>query len=285
MFCFGLGYTARALAASLRPEGWAVTGTSRSDGSRRAESDPEGIGTHVFRRNRPLSRSAGVLAGVTHMLVSIPPDLEGDPVLAHHAGDVGSIRSLSWIGYLSTVGVYGDRRGGWVDETSECRPTTERSVRRAAAERAWLGLGWRENVPVHVFRLAGIYGPRRNPLEAARQGTARRLFKSGQVFSRIHVSDVVRVLRASMARPDPGAIYNVCDDEPAPPQDVVAFACGLVGREVPPLVPFDEAGLTEPGRSFYAECRRVRNDRIKNDLGVTLRYPDYRVGLSALAGG
>ena len=219
------------------------------------------------------------------MLVSIPPDLEGDPVLDRHAGDVGSIRSLSWVGYLSTVGVYGDRRGGWVDETSERRPATERSVRRAAAEQAWLDLGRRESVPVHVFRLAGIYGPRRNPLEAARRGTARRLFKPGQVFSRIHVSDVVRVLRASMARPDPGAIYNVCDDEPAPPQDVVAFACGLVGREVPPLAPFDEAELTELGRSFYAECRRVRNDRIKNDLGVTLRYPDYRAGLSELARG
>ena len=285
MFCFGLGYTARALAASLRPEGWAVTGTSRSAGSRRAGPESEGIGTRVFHRNHPLPRPARVLAGVTHMLVSIPPDLEGDPVLDRHAGDIGSIRSLSWVGYLSTVGVYGDRRGGWVDETSECRPATERSGRRAAAEQAWLDLGRRESVPVHVFRLAGIYGPRRNPLEAARRGTARRLFKPGQVFSRIHVSDVVRVLRASMARPDPGAIYNVCDDEPAPPQDVVAFACGLVGREVPPLAPFDEAELTELGRSFYAECRRVRNDRIKNDLGVTLQYPDYRAGLSELARG
>ncbi len=282
LFCFGLGYTARALAASLRPEGWTVSGTSRRGGSR-AGSDPEGTATHAFDRRRPLPRPARTLAGVTHVLVSVPPDPEGDPVLDRHGPDIGSIPSLSWVGYLSTVGVYGDRRGGWVDETSECRPTTERGIRRAAAERAWLDLSRRGSVPVHVFRLAGIYGPGRNPVDAARQGTARRIVKPGQVFGRAHVADIVRVLRASMERPDPGAVYNVCDDEPAPPQDVVSFAYGLAGREAPPPVPFDEADLTELGRSFYAECRRVRNDRIKNDLGVTLRYPDYRVGLSALA--
>ena len=284
MFCFGLGYTARALAASLPFEDWVISGTSRGDGSRdRPKSD--GTRTYVFDRDRPLPWPTRTLAGVTHVLVSVPPDSEGDPVLDCHGTDIGSMQSLSWIGYLSTVGVYGDRRGGWVDETSECRPRTERSIRRAAAERAWLDLSRRKNVPVHVFRLAGIYGPGRNPVESVRRGTARRILKPGQVFSRIHVSDIVQVLRASMERPDPGAIYNVCDDEPAPPQDVVAFACDLAGCEVPPLVPFDEVELTEIGRSFYAECRRVRNDRIKKDLGVTLRYPNYRSGLSALAEG
>ena len=284
MFCFGLGYTGRALAASLPFEDWVISGTSRGDGSRdRPKSD--GARTYVFDRDRPLPWPTRTLAGVTHLLVSVPPDAEGDPVLDCHGTDIGSMQSLSWIGYLSTVGVYGDRRGGWVDETSECRPRTERSIRRAAAERVWLDLSRRKNVPVHVFRLAGIYGPGRNPVESARRGTARRILKPGQVFSRIHVSDIVQVLRASMERPDPGAIYNVCDDEPAPPQDVVAFACDLAGCEVPPLVSFDEAELTESERSFYAECRRVRNDRIKKDLGVTLRYPNYRAGLSALAAG
>lgn len=282
MFCFGLGYSALALAESLCAESWSISGTSRA-GDSHAERAAQGISMHVFERSRPLAEPALAMAGSTHLLVSVPPDGEGDPVIDCHGLDIGSVTTLSWIGYLSTLGVYGDRLGGWVDESSECRPVNERSERRVAAEQAWLDLGRRADVPVQVFRLAGIYGPRRNPIETARRGAARRNFKPGQVFSRIHVADIVQVLRASINHPETGMIYNVCDDEPAPPQDVVTLACELAGCEVPPLVRFDEADLSPTGRSFYAECKRVRNDRIKTHLGVTLRYPEYRSGLAALA--
>ena len=281
MFCFGFGYTARALAEKLPDASWRISGTSRSAESSN-ELSAQGILVHEFSRDQALSGAAPVLAGVTHILSSIPPDANGDSVIACHGEDIEKISSLSWIGYLSTVGVYGDRGGGWIDETSECRPSNERSVHRVAAERAWLELGERIKVPVQIFRLAGIYGPGRNPVETARSGRARRIIKPGQVFSRIHVDDIIRVLLASMSQPSPGAIYNVCDDEPAPPQDVVEFACELAGCEPPTPVLFEEAELSPMGQAFYAECKRVRNDRIKKELGVQLRYSDYRSGLRAL---
>ena len=281
MFCFGLGYSARALVDSLRGDSWLIAGTSRAPDS---HADPAGrtIPLHRFERGGALADPARALSGTSHLLVSVPPDADGDPIIDCHGVDIESVATLSWIGYLSTVGVYGDRQGGWVDESSECRPANERSRCRLSAELAWLELGRRADVPVQIFRLAGIYGPGRNPIESARNGTSRRIFKSGQVFSRIHVADIVQVLCASIHTPNAGAIYNVCDDEPAPPQDVVAYACELVGCEVPPLVPLDEADLSPMGRSFYAECKRVKNDRIKDELGVALRYPDYRSGLDAL---
>lgn len=282
MFCFGLGYSARALTESLRDDSWSVAGTARKSDSH-AGLAMRGGPVHQFERSRALVEPARALAGVSHLLVSVPPDAEGDPVIECHGVDIESVATLSWIGYLSTVGVYGDWQGGWVDESLECRPVNERSRRRLSAERAWLELGRRAGVPVQIFRLAGIYGPGRNPIDSARNGASRRIFKAGQVFSRVHVADIVQVLCASMQMPNAGAIYNVCDDEPAPPQDVVAYACELVGCEVPPLIPLDEADLSPMGRSFYAECKRVRNDRIKDELGVTLRYPDYRSGLDALA--
>jgi nucleoside-diphosphate-sugar epimerase len=195
--------------------------------------------------------------------------------------------SLAWVGYLSTTGVYGDRDGGWVDETSELRPSGARGRRRVAAETAWLDL-WRDRgVPVHIFRLAGIYGPGRSPFDALRAGTAKRIVKPGQVFSRIHVDDLASVLLSSIARPRPGAVYNVCDDEPASPADVVAHAAQLLGAPPPPLVSFDEAALSPMARSFYADNKRVSNALIKTELGVRLRYPDYRAGLAAIlaAGG
>jgi nucleoside-diphosphate-sugar epimerase len=186
------------------------------------------------------------------------------------------------VGYLSTTGVYGDRDGGWVDESSALKPTGERGRRRLAAEAAWLELHRRARLPVHIFRLAGIYGPGRSALDAVRAGRAQRIDKPGQVFSRIHVADIVQVLRASMARPDPGAIYNLCDDDPAPPEAVIAFACELLGVPKSPLVPFAEARLSEMARSFYADNKRVSNRRIKEQLGVRLAYPSYKDGLRAL---
>jgi nucleoside-diphosphate-sugar epimerase len=189
---------------------------------------------------------------------------------------------LRWIGYLSTTGVYGDRAGGWVDEEAPLIPTGERGRRRVAAEARWLDLVRRHGSLVHIFRLAGIYGPGRNALDTVRAGRAQRIVKPGQIFSRIHVADIAQVLRASMAKPEPGAIYNVCDDDPAPPADVVAFACDLLGVPCPPPVPFDEAKLSQMALSFYADSKRVSNRRIKEELGVRLLYPSYRDGLAAL---
>ncbi len=277
LFCFGCGYVASHLARRLRARGWNVRGTVR-DPARLAALREAGIEGWVFRRDRPLADPARALAGVTHVLHSIPPDEAGDPVLDVHGDHLRRLATLRWVGWLGTTAVYGDRGGAWVDEEDEPRPTLARARRRLAAERAWLASG----LPVHVFRLAGIYGPGRNPLRNLLDGRAHRIVKPGQVFGRIHVEDLVRVLEASMARPHPGRVYNVADDEPAPPQDVVAFAAALLGVEPPPEIPFEEAELSPAARAFYADCRRVRNDRIKRELGVVLRYPTYREGLRAL---
>ncbi|NKB50559.1 MAG: SDR family NAD(P)-dependent oxidoreductase [Alphaproteobacteria bacterium] len=282
LFCFGLGYTASALCQRLRAKGWTIRGTSRSDETC-AGLVNQGIAAWVFDRDHPLKDRATAFAGVTHILSSVPPDADGDPVIDLHGRDIAArSASLKWVGYLSTTGVYGDRGGGEVDETSERRPATIRGERRVAAEDGWCGL-WRDNgVPTHLFRLAGIYGPGRNALETVQRGQARRVFKPGQMFSRIHLDDITQVLEASIAHPNPGTAYNLSDDEAAPPQDVTAYACELLGVEPPPEVPFEEAEMTDMARSFYAENKRVSNARIKHELGISLTYPDYRSGLRAL---
>jgi nucleoside-diphosphate-sugar epimerase len=274
LFCFGLGYTARHLADVLRERGFVVAGTTRS-AEKRDALRAEGLEAHLFSRDHPLPEAA--LVGTTHLLTSIAPDPEGDPVLDVHGRDLAGL-GLVWAGYLGTTAVYGDRQGGWVSEGDPPAPSLPRARRRVAAEGAWLASG----LPVHVFRLAGIYGPGRSALDNLRAGTARRVVKPGQVFSRIHVADIVQVLLASMARPNPGAIYNVCDDEPAPPEDVITYAAGLLGIDPPPAQAFETAGLSEMARSFYADNRRVANRRIKQELGVVLRHPTYREGLTAL---
>jgi nucleoside-diphosphate-sugar epimerase len=275
LFCFGFGYTAAALAGALRAEGWSVAGTCR-DEAKCVALAAQGVEAHLFSRDRPLDPKA--FRGADAVLVSIPPDGEGDPVAALH----GTALDARWVGYLSTTGVYGDRQGGWVDEDSARDAISARGRRRVAAEDAWLALHGSHGVPAHLFRLAGIYGPGRSALDAVRAGTARRIDKPGQVFSRIHVVDIVQTLRASIAKPAPGTAYNLADDCAAPPQDVIAYACELLGVEPPPLVPFAEAELSEMARSFYADCKRVRNGRIKTELGVALAYPDYKIGLKAL---
>ena len=277
LFCFGLGYTGLAFARACRARGWAVAGTTRS-ATRRASLEDEGIRAHLFARERPLADPAGALAGTTHLLSSVAPESEGDPVLDRHLADLLALEGLEWAGYLSTTGVYGDRDGAWVDETDPPAPTGARTRRRVVAEGRWLASG----LPAHVFRLAGIYGPGRNALDAVRAGTARRIVKPGQMFGRIHVDDIVAVLEASLRRPNPGAIYNVADDEPAPPQDVVAHAAALLGVEPPPEIPFESADLSPMARSFYADNRRISNRRIRDELGVELRHPTYRHGLRAI---
>ncbi len=278
LFCFGLGYSALALAQALQAEGWRIAGTCRSE-ARREELAALGIEAWIFDRERPLADPAGALAGSTHLLSSVPPDAAGDPVIDVHGPAIAARPDLAWAGYLSTTGVYGDRAGGWVDEASALTPSGERGRRRVEAERAWQGL---PDLPIHIFRLAGIYGPGRSAFDSLRSGRAQRIDKPGQVFSRIHVEDIAQTLRASMARPNPAAAYNLCDDDPAPPADVIAYAAALLGVAPPPLIPFAEAKLSEMGRSFYDDNKRVRNDRIKRELGVQLAFPDYRAGLAAI---
>jgi nucleoside-diphosphate-sugar epimerase len=287
LFVFGLGYTALVFARRARAKGWRVAGTTRAPEKARALAEAHGFEMHLFGRDHPLEAPAAALAGTTHLLASVPPDRDGDAVLGHHAADIAAAGGdLRWAGYLSTTGVYGDRGGDWVDERAGLHPSGARGAARVAAERGWLDLV-RLGVPVHLFRLAGIYGPGRSAFDALRDGTARRIVKPGQVFSRIHVDDIARVLEASIARPDPGTAYNVCDDEPAPPQDVTAYAAGLLGVDPPPEIPYEQAAATmsEMARSFYRDNKRVSNLRIRDALGVRLEYPDYRAGLRAILAG
>jgi len=281
LLCFGLGFTARVLAARLADQGWAISATSRTEA---AVAGITALGYHAiaFDGSAPLPPAA--LDGITHVVVSIPPDEQGDPVLRHcRAQLIAHARHLQWIGYLSTTGVYGDHGGGWVSEETPLTPNTGRGEKRKVAEAAWLEL-WRDHgLPLHIFRLAGIYGPGRNQLLSVLDGTARRIVKPNQVFSRIHVADIATVLEASMTRPHPGRAYNVCDDEASPPQDVIEYAAKLLGRPVPPAIAFDQAALSPMARSFYADSKRVANARIKQELGVKLAYPTYREGLGALA--
>jgi nucleoside-diphosphate-sugar epimerase len=281
LFCFGLGYSALALAEALSERGWRVAGTCRSM-EKQQDLAARGIDAHLFDRGRPLADAAAALAGTTHLLSSVPPDDAGDPVIDLHANDICPLKSLAWAGYLSTTGVYGDHGGGWVDEDTPRTPSGVRGQRRVAAEDAWLDLWRRCGTPVHLFRLAGIYGPGRNALETVKAGQARRIVKPGQVFSRIHRDDIVQALLGSIATPDPGAAYNLCDDEAAPPQDVIAHACALLGVASPPEIPFAAAELSPMARSFYADNKRVRNRRMKQALRVTLKWPTYREGLKGL---
>lgn len=281
IFCFGYGYTCDYLGHALAEDGgWTIAGTTRDAGKRKTLKD-RGIKAHLFDEHVPLVDAPYVLEGTTHLLISTPPGDEGDPVFLSYAADILNIPTLKWVGYLSTIGVYGDRGGEWVDEASEVHPTSKRGSRRARAEEQWLSLFQSHQLPVHIFRLAGIYGPGRSALDSIRAGVARRIDKPGHAFSRIHVEDIVQVLQASMAQPQPGRVYNVCDDCAAPSHEVIQYACELLGKPVPPLIPFSEADVSPIVLSFYKDNKRVKNDRIKSDLGVALKYETYQQGLKA----
>lgn len=271
LLSLGHGYSAQALARLLIPQGWRVIGTTRSAAKAQALR-AQGVEPVLWQDDL-----TSALAQSTHFLSSIAPDESGDPVLLRYGQQIAAT-PLHWVGYLSTTAVYGDHKGAWVDETTALTPGTARGAARVAAEQAWSALG----LPLHIFRLAGIYGPGRGPFEKVRDGTARRIIKTGQVFSRTHVQDIAQVLAASIARPAPGGIYNVCDDDPAPPEDVLSHAARLLGLPDPPAIPYETAEMTPMARSFYAESKRVRNDRIKADLGLKLLYPTYREGLAGL---
>ena len=275
LLSIGHGYSAQALARRLLPQGWQIIGTTRTEAGAKALR-ATGIEALVW----PEAELSGALAKATHLLTSVAPG-DSDPVLQAIGPQIAG-SALKWVGYLSTTAVYGHHNGDWVDETTPLAPTTARGAARVQAEADWTALG----LPLHIFRLAGIYGPGRGPFEKVRDGTARRIHKAGQVFSRIHVDDIARVLHAALLRPHPG-VYNVCDDDPASPEDILGLAADMLGLPPPPIVPYEQAEMTPMARSFYAENKRVRNDRIKTVLGVTLDYPTYREGLAAIlaAGG
>ena len=281
LFVFGLGFSGRYFAERRGARGDTVGGTVRSGEKARRLSEA-GIIARAFGPDGGDRAIEADLTACDALLVSVPPGSGGDPVLANYAKPIAAAPRLRWIGYLSTIGVYGDHGGAWVDERTPATPTSARSTERARAEQAWLAFGAANSIPVQIFRLAGIYGPGQSQLVQLARDTAKRIIKPGQVFNRIHVEDIARVLDASLERPRAGAIYNVADDEPAPPQDVVTFAAKLCGIKPSPEIGLDDAGLTEMGRSFYAESKRVRNDLLRDELGVTLAYPTYREGLSAL---
>ncbi len=275
LLSLGHGYSARALAARLIPQGWRVIGTTRS-----AEKQDEIARTGVEPLLWPGTDLRPLLQEVRHVLVSAGPGPEGDPVLAALGPDIAAIAPrLRWLGYLSTTGVYGDHKGAWVDEQTPLTPATKRGQARVEAEAAWQAI---PDLPLHIFRLAGIYGPGRGPFAKVRRGTARRIIKKGQVFSRIHVEDIAQALVLSIARPDPGAIYNLCDDDPAPPQDVIGHAAELLGLPLPPAEDFETAEMTPMARSFYAESKKVRNEHAKQALGWDPQFPNYRTGLAAM---
>ena len=279
LFIFGLGYSGLEIAKLARSAGWSVGGTVTT-ADKAAQLGREGIDAHAFDGSAPLS--VGSLASATHVVCSIAPGTAGDPVLQRCADRLGQAK---WLGYLSTTGVYGDRGGEWVDETDEPRPVQPRSIERLATERAWQALGQKIGSAVDVFRLPGIYGPGRSAVDQVKAGTARRIDKPGQVFSRIHIEDIAATVVAALNRPSRGAIYNVTDDLPASSSELIAYACELLGKPVPPAIPWHEIEhtMSAMARSFYSENRKVRNDRLKRELGVVLRYPTYREGLRAIA--
>jgi nucleoside-diphosphate-sugar epimerase len=281
LLAVGLGYSARFAALRLSPRGWRIAGTARGMDGLDAIRDLS-FEAVPFSGDGPSLAFIEALAGATHLLVSAPPGEAGDPLLAHHRADLAAAPQLSWIGYLSTIGVYGDHDGGWVDETTPPNPSSARSRARLAAEQAWSALAAARGVPLALFRLAGIYGPDRNPLERLRAGQERRINKPGQVFNRIHVEDIAAAVEAAIQR-HIGGVFNLADDEPAPPQEVIAHAAGLLGLEPPPLIDWRDAALSPMARSFYSENKRIRNARTKAALGLSLRYPTYREGLAALA--
>ena len=287
LLCFGLGYSAQAYVAAFGGRFDRITGTVR-DPARAAALTRDGLGGRavealVFADRTAVPVLDAAIAEADALVVSIGPDAAGDPVLDVYAEAIGRAPRLEAIVYLSTVGVYGDHGGAWIDETAPTSPVSARSRERLAAERAWAAHGARAEKALAILRLAGIYGPGQNALVQLARGAAKRIVKPGQVFNRIHVADIAQAIEGALARRANG-VFNVADDEPTPGQDVVAYAAELLGIAPPPEVAFAdvEASMTPMALSFYGEVKRVMNARLKTELGVALSYPTYREGIRAL---
>lgn len=286
VFIFGLGYSGTAIATAAQSSGWQVAGTVRS-AEKASRIVGLGLDARVFDGNDSDAavRLADTLRDAQAVVVTMGPDQDEpgaqDAILRHADMLFSEAKKLETLVYLSTIGVYGDRDGAWIDETAEPDSAQARSIRRVATERAWIERAERLGSGTFIMRLGGIYGPGRSPLEKVRKGEARRIIKPGQVFNRIHVADIAGAVLAAIEAPDRAGIYNVVDDRPMPPQDVIAHAARLLGLPVPPDIPFDEADMSPMGRAFYANNKRVRNDRLKALLGDALVYPSYEQGLAA----
>lgn len=281
IFCFGYGYTCDHLGRMLQDKGnWSIAGTTR-DLDKQALMRKNGIKAFIFDYHKPLGDPSLFFDGITHLLLSAPPSDSGDPVFETHAADILAIKSLQWVGYLSSTVAYGDHDGEWVDETAELFPDSIRASRRIKAEQQWHSLFVKHSLPMHIFRIAGIYGPGRSALDSVRAGVARRIEKPGHVFNRVHVDDIIQTLYASMQKPNPGSIYNICDDLPTPSHEVITYACKKLGIKPPPMISFEQADMSPMARSFYMDNKRTCNDKIKQELGVNLLYPDYKTGLDA----
>jgi nucleoside-diphosphate-sugar epimerase len=276
---FGAGFSGRAIGRRFAQAGVPVSGTTRS-AEKFAALERNGIAPFLFDGTVSEALAAD-LQQTTHLILSAAPDASGDPVL-NAAGDLLRDRmpELQWIGYLSTVGVYGDRDGGWVEEDDARDPTSTRGLQRVAAEQAWTAFGAARSVPVALLRLAGIYGPGRNTFLNLEEGKAKRVIKPGQVFNRIHVEDIAGATEL-LAGNRIGGAFNITDDEPAPPQDVVSFAADLLGMEPPPEIAFEDADMSPMARSFYGDNKRVSNAKLR-EAGYQFRYPNYRVALEAM---
>ena len=284
VFFFGMGYSSLASARAIHQSIDAaipIAGTVRTE-EKAEELADSAYRIHVFDGESPGATLDEDLQKATHVILSIPPDEHGDPALALHRASLDRATNLEWIGYYSTVGVYGNFDGAWIDESAVTSPINRRSRHRVEAEAAWRDHAAGRGLPLMILRLAGIYGPGRSAFDKLRDGTARRIVKPGQVFNRIHVEDIGRVTAMAAVRKLAGT-YNLADDEPAPPQDLVTHAAGLIGVAPPPEVPFDQAEMTDMARSFYSDNKRVSNKAIKAALGIELLYPTYREGLGAIA--
>ena len=283
LFIFGFGFTARALADVVDPSAFHISATSRSPDGAAAITKSGHQGFVFSGADQPGSDLKHALSSATHILSSVPPGTTHDPVLEELSETIADAANLKWLGYLSTIGVYGDHQGEWIDEAMPATPQSERSKRRLVAEQAWQALAQKCGVPLSIFRLAGIYGPGRSAIDRIRAGSARCIIKPGQVFNRIHVSDAARVIAASLDAPEKDGVYNLTDDLPAPPQDIITYAADLLKAPPPPQVSLEDANLSAMAESFYSENKRVRNQRIKDDLGITLQFPTYKHGLKAIA--
>lgn len=271
LFCFGFGFSASILANQQALKGWNISGTYRTQKTQQAIE-------HIGGTSFTYSDTIALPESTTHILISIPPNDNGDIIFNDYLEQIETLPSLQWIGYFSTTGVYGDHQGNWVTEDTPPTPITDPAKRRAIAEQQWL----KTALPLHIFRLAGIYGPGRNAFEQLRNGTARRIKKKGQVFSRIHVEDIAQIVTASMDNPAPGNIYNCADDLPEAQEKVIAYAAECLNITAPPLIPFEQADISLMAKNFYSCNRRIRNQKIKDALNVVLKYPDYKMGLSHL---
>jgi len=279
----GMGYCGRALAGRLKARGWSITGTTRNP-EKAKDLEAEGIRSVLFNGGEPMADIDNVLAGVTHVIASIPPDDDGDLFLRAHNHDLARHAGhIQWAGYLSTTGVYGDSDGEWVGEDAPTAPTTRAGTRRLLAEQQWQALAAQSGLPLHIFRIAGIYGPgTRNQIDQVKQGTAKRILKANHYVGRVHRDDIVGILEASIAMPNPGRIYNVVDHEPSAPEEVIAFTAQLLGIEPPPAIPFEEADPSGVARNFFSGSKRVSNARVREELGYSFLYPTYREGMRSI---